>query len=62
MAKYVTRRKSRPTVSSAFANVWRKAFANAGDVVQTAKGRKWDKEVVYDVRLGEKSVIQRASP
>jgi hypothetical protein len=30
--------------------------------LQDPKGRKWDKEVVYDVQLGEKSVIRRASP
>jgi hypothetical protein len=30
--------------------------------LQDPKGRKWDKEVVYDVQLGEKNVIQRASP
>lgn len=30
--------------------------------LQDRKGRTWDKEVVYDVQLGEKSVICRASP
>jgi hypothetical protein len=26
------------------------------------KGRKWNKDVEYDVRLGENSIIRRASP
>jgi hypothetical protein len=30
--------------------------------LQDRKGTKWNKEVVYDVRLDEKSVITRASP
>jgi hypothetical protein len=30
--------------------------------LQDPKGRKRDKEVVYDVQLGEKSVIRRVSP
>jgi hypothetical protein len=30
--------------------------------LQNARGRKWDKEVVYDVQMGEKSVIRRVSP
>lgn len=30
--------------------------------LQDKKGRKWDKKVVYDVQVGEKSVISRVSP
>ncbi len=30
--------------------------------LQDQKGRKWDKQVVYDVQVGEKSVIHRVSP
>lgn len=30
--------------------------------LQDQKGRKWDKKVVYDVQVGEKSVIRRVSP
>jgi hypothetical protein len=30
--------------------------------VQDAKGKRWNKEVVYDVQLGEKIAITRASP
>jgi hypothetical protein len=30
--------------------------------LQDAKGKTWDKEVVYDVHLGEKNVITRAAP
>jgi hypothetical protein len=30
--------------------------------LQDQKGKKWEKEVVYDVRMGDKSVIRRASP
>ena len=30
--------------------------------LQDPKGRKWDKEVVYDVQMGAKSVIHRAAP
>jgi hypothetical protein len=30
--------------------------------LQDRKGKRWDKEVTYDVQLGEKSVIRRASP
>jgi hypothetical protein len=30
--------------------------------LQDQKGRTWDKEVEYDVQLGEKSVLRRKSP
>jgi hypothetical protein len=30
--------------------------------LQDPKGKKWDKEVVYEVQMGEKSVIRRVSP
>lgn len=30
--------------------------------LQDPKGKRWNKEVVYDVQLGEKSVIRRVSP
>jgi hypothetical protein len=30
--------------------------------LQDPKGRKWDKEVVYDVQMGAKSVVSRAAP
>lgn len=30
--------------------------------LQNQKGRKWDKEVVYEVQMGEKSLIRRVPP
>jgi hypothetical protein len=30
--------------------------------LQDKTGKRWDKEVVYDVRMGEKSIIDRVTP
>jgi hypothetical protein len=30
--------------------------------LQDQKGKRWDREVLYDVQLGEKSIISRVSP